>query len=118
MSRAALRTLCFVAILAVPCGVLASGGCTTVREVRIQNASKVDYTGVRVAGQHYGDIAAGATSDYRPVEMRFRYAAIELEANGEQVTGQTLNFGSRRFTYCIDLADLEAGHLAIDVVRD
>lgn len=87
-------------------------------EVRIHNASTHNFTGVSVAGQSYGDIPVGETSDYKTVGVRFRYAALALKADGHRVTGQTLNLGAERFTYEIDVLDLEAGHLAIEVVAE
>ena len=87
-------------------------------EVRIHNASTHDFTDVSVADQPFGDIPAGETSDYMTVGVRFGYAALELKADGHRVTGQTLNLGADRFTYEIDIVDLEAGHLAIDVVAE
>ena len=87
-------------------------------EVRIHNASTHDFTEVSVAGESYDDIPAGETSDYKTVGVRFRYAVLELKAGGHRVTGQTLNLGAERFTYEIDIVDLEAGHLAIEVVAE
>ena len=87
-------------------------------EVRIHNASTHDFTDVSVAGRSYGDIPAGETSAYKTVGARFRYAALDLKADGYRVTGQTLNLGAERFTYEIDIIDLEAGHLAIEVVAE
>ena len=93
-------------------------GCGTVTEIRVQNISTVDYTDVSVADQPYSDIAAGATSDYKSVELSFRYAVIKLTADGQNVIGQTLNMGAERFTYRIDIVDLADGQLAIEVLRD
>ena len=87
-------------------------------EIRIRNASTLDFTDVSVAGQPYGDIAVGETTAYKKVRLSFRYAALELTADGHRVTGQTLNFGADRFTYEIDIVDLAAGHLAIEVIPD
>lgn len=69
-------------------------------------------------GQPFGAVAAGTTNGYRSVELELRSAAIERAASGQRVTGQTLNLGGRCFTYAIDVLDLDAGHLAIGVVRD
>ena len=89
-----------------------------VIEVRIRNVSKLDFTSVSVAGQPYGDVPAGETGAYKEVRLRFRYAALEFKAGGHRVTGQTLNLGAERFTYAIDVVDLEAGHLAIEVIAE
>lgn len=98
--------------------LLALCGCATVIEIRIQNNSTLDYSDVSVAGQPYGDLAAGETSEYRSVKLWFRYAVIRLTADGHKVNAQTLNLGAKRFTHRIDIIDLAAGHLAIEIVRD
>ena len=89
-----------------------------VIEVRVRNVSKLDFTGVSVAGQPYGDVPAGETGAYKEVRLRFGYAALEFKAGGRRVIGQTLNLGAARFTYAIDVVDLEAGHLAIEVIAE
>ena len=116
MLRSLLRSSC-LAVFTVGC-LTALFGCRTATEIRIQNVSTLDYTEVSVAGQSYGNIAAGATSDYKSLGLRFRYAAIGLTADGHTVTGQTMNFGAKRFTYRIDTVDLAAGQLAIEVIGD
>ncbi len=100
------------------CSWAALSGCATVTEIRIHNTSPLDYADVVVGGQPFGDVPAGGTSVYRNVDVRFGYAVIKLRAEGRSVTGKTLNLGSERFTHEIDVIDLDAGHLAIEVVRD
>ena len=118
--RDALRIACLAACFVWCLTVLSA--CETEGEVeieiRIHNASTLDFTDVSIAGRDYGDIAAGETSAYKKVRLSFRYAALELKADGHKVTGQTLNFGAERFTYEIDIVDLEAGHLAIEVIPE
>ncbi len=108
--------VCFV------CCLTALSACETEGEVeieiRIHNVSTLDFTDVSIAGRDYGDIAADETSAYKKVRLSFRYAALEFKADGHRVTGQTLNFGADRFTYEIDIVDLAAGHLAIEVIPD
>ena len=87
-------------------------------EVRINNISQFDFTDVSVSDQSFGDIAAGASSDYVKVTTRLGYAVVKLTADGRKVTGQTLNYGAQRFTYEIDVVDLLAGQLAISVVPE
>ncbi len=117
MPRSLLRSSRSLAVFTVWC-LTALCGCKVVTEIRVQNISTLDYTDVSVAGQPYGDIAAGATSEYRSVGLSFRYAVIKLSAGGQNVTGQTLNMGAKKFTYRIDVVDLAAGQLAIEVIRD
>ncbi len=87
-------------------------------QIRIHNASTIDYKNVSVAGQRYGDIAAGATSRSISVPLRFRYGIVRLTAAGRRINGQTLSSGGRKSTHRIDIADLDAGHLTIEVVRE
>ena len=96
--RNALRIAC-LAVCFVWC-LIALSACETEGEVeieiRIHNASTLDFTDVSIAGRDYGDIAVGETSAYTKVRLSFRYAALELKADGHRVTGQTLNFGADR----------------------
>ena len=96
----------------------ATTACGGAAEIRVENHSDLDFTDVRVGGQPFGDIAAGATSDYQTVDLRFRYALVELTVGGHTVNGQTLATGADRFTYRIEVTDLRSGHLAIDVMRE
>lgn len=98
--------------------LLALGGCTTATEIRIHNASTLDYADIEVAGEPFGELAAGTTGEYRPVPLRAGYAALSFTADGRRVTGQALSLGARRFTWRIDVADLAKGWLDIEVVRD
>ena len=91
------RSRNLLAVFAVWCLATLSG-CATA-EIRVQNVSTVDHTDVSIAGQPYGDIAPGETSDYRSVRLKFRYAVLKMRADGRYVTGQTLNFVAKRFTY-------------------
>lgn len=72
----------------------------------------------RVGGQPFEDLAAGATSGYRPVGTRLGYAVVRLTADGHRVNAHTLNLRAGRFTYRIDTIDLAAGHLAIELLRE
>ena len=64
------------------------------------------------------NIPAGATSEYKNVKTILSYAAMKMTIDGTYVTGQTLNMGSKSFTYDIDIIDLEKGWLKIDIIRD
>ncbi|MDE0191329.1 MAG: hypothetical protein OXQ90_08215 [Gammaproteobacteria bacterium] len=97
---------------------LALSACTSVTEIRIHNASTLDFDDIEVAGESFGELAAGATGEYRPVRLRGRYAALSFMADGTRVTGQALSFGAPRFTWRIDVVDLAKGWLDIEVVRD
>lgn len=107
----------FLPLLHLVC-VTALAACQTTTEIRVENASSLDFSELRIAGQSYGSLGAGETSAYRQVELSLRYAVVELTAGGHTVSGQTLNFGGKRLTYRIDIVDLAAGHLAIAVIQD
>ena len=105
-------------IAAIATAILSLAGCAGTAEVRVRNDSAIDFDTLTIEGVDFGDLPAGATSDYQAVPLTLRYGALELEADGRRITGQTLNFGSDKFTYEIDIADLDRGHLAIEVVAD
>lgn len=107
-----------LATVVVVCSLILWAGRDTVIEVRVHNASSTGYDDVSVAGQSFGALAPGETSEYRSVSTRFRYAVVRLAAEARVVSGQTLSLGAKRFTYRIDVVDLSAGLLAIDVVRE
>ena len=92
------------------------GGCEMPVEVRLHNASDTDFEEVTVRGRDFGTVVVGDTTAYRVVPTRLRYADLALTAGGRRITGQTLNFGSRRFTYRIAIADLKAGQLRLEVI--
>ncbi len=89
-----------------------------MRSIRVHNASAHGFTDLSVANVAFGSLTSGETSEYRRVSMTFRYAVVKLTADGRSITGQTLNLGAQRFTYRIDIVDLDAGQLAIEVVRE
>ena len=109
---AVLVLWCLITLLG--CG---PGGDVAV-EVRIANVSQFDFTAVSVADVAFGDIPIGATSEYKTVRTSLRYAVVKLTADGRKVTGQTLNLGANRFTYEIDVVDLLAGQLKIEVIPE
>ncbi len=96
MPRRVFRSLCLSAILAACC-LVALGDSTA--EIRIHNASSLDFSEVSVNGVDYGNIAAGATSaDHTNGLGPFNYASMKLTADGRYITGQTLNMGADKFT--------------------
>lgn len=109
MSRLVAMAVLLTALLA---------GCAPVRQIRVANVSQHDFTGVHVNGERYGDVAPGETTDYRDVRLKVRYTAMKLHVDGKYVTAQALNFGSKRYTYHIDVKDFAKGHLAIDIVKE
>lgn len=107
-----------VRLLVFVFGLLGLNACTTATEIRIHNASTLDYAEIEVAGEPYGELAAGTTGEYRSVSLRAGYAALSFTADGQRVTGQALSLGARRYTWRIDVVDLAKGWLDIEVVRE
>ncbi|MBT3502765.1 MAG: hypothetical protein HOB40_01880 [Candidatus Marinimicrobia bacterium] len=91
---------------------------SSAKSIRIYNISDRDFKNVSIMKQSYGDIHAGETSDYKKVKTVLSYAAMKMTIDEKYVTGQTLNIGSKSFTYEINIIDLEKGWLVIEVVRD
>lgn len=104
-------------ILAGLCASIWSG-CTATVSVRIENLSRHHFSAVRLNDTAFGDVAPGDTSAYRFVSLPFRYGILRMKADGHPINAQTLNFWSSRFTYRVEVKDLSAGHLAIDVRRE
>jgi hypothetical protein len=115
-----LRT-CSSVVLALWCLIALTGcgpGGDVEIEVRIANVSQFGFTEVSISDVDFGDVPIGATSDYKTVRTNLRYAVVKLTADGRNVTGQTLNLGANRFTYEVDVVDLLAGQLKIEVVPE
>ena len=117
------RLLAHMVVPAFLCLVVV-GGCVSTIELRIENVSKHEFVDISVSGVSYGNLAPGERSDYQHVRTRSRYAVVRFTAAGHEVNAQTLNLcaegarGTRRFTHRIDVRDLAAGHLAVEVLRD
>ncbi|NER14730.1 hypothetical protein GWK08_14835 [Leptobacterium flavescens] len=65
-------------------------------EIRIRNASTVEYTDIIVntsGGENtYGDLSSDVTSEYKTFDFAYRYAYIELKINGEIFTIQPIDY--------------------------
>ncbi len=118
--RHVVGVACLVALVFLNLSTLSAcgPGSSAEIEIRINNISQFDFTEVSVADQPFDDLAAGTRSDYVKVRTRLGYAVVKLTADGRKVTGQTLNYGAKRFTYEIDVVDLLAGQLAVNVIPE
>ena len=103
-----------IALLAT--ALLSACGSTT--KVRIENISAYDFENVSIADQPFGDVPAGAATDYRPVTLRARYASMKLWIDKRYTTAQALHFGGGQYTWRIAVKDQAKGHLDIEVVPD
>jgi hypothetical protein len=52
-----------------------------VSQIRVRNGSSVDFTGVKVGGKYYGDIAAGATTTYQSWISAHGYEPVSLRTS-------------------------------------
>jgi hypothetical protein len=96
-------------------------------EIRVRNASTVDFTNVVVGfpdeTETYGAIAANASSEYRTVERAYRYAGVQVTLNGaslalipiDYVGEEELEGGS--YTYEVNLTENQ-GSLTLRLIRD
>lgn len=92
--------------------------CASIVEIRIENKSLKDYNLVFVGDTFYGDILSDEISDFHPIKLKFKYTHLKLLIDGKRFTGQTLNFGSDKYTYIIDLNNLEKRQLKIDIKNE
>src|SRR5262245_39305691 len=88
--------------------VLWSAALTTfATDIRVRNASDVDFQNVIVGGRNYGDIKRGAVTDYQTWPGAYRYAYVSLRANGKPMGIQPIDYvgerllGEGRFTYVL-----------------
>ena len=82
--------------------------------IRISNISQFDFTNIIVNTYNnnvaFTDLNSGGKSEYKDFEQAYRYAYIELEANGETYILQPIDYvgetllGSGNYTYQIDIA--------------
>ena len=90
-------------------------------EIRVRNGSSVDFEKVVVGSKAYGNIKAGATTDYQTWDVAYRYAFVSLVAGSEPKWIQPIDFvgeptlGSGYFTYVLSI---EQGQLNIRAERD
>ena len=84
-------------------------------------AVRVTFTGLPV---DYGDLAPGATSDYRRADGAYRYAKVEARIGGEPFTLQPIDFvgetplGPGRFTYRLEPWPEQRGFVIARATRD
>lgn len=96
-----------------------SDGTPDTVQIRIRNASIVDYTDVYAAfpsGEkvHYGPVPAGSMSQYEPVKQAYSYAYLKVTAAGKTYVWQPIDYvgeaelvHGRHYSYALDLVDSE-----------
>lgn len=70
-------------------------------EIRIRNASEIDFDSVRVVfpdrdEAHYGPIPIGASSDFKRTARAYRYSEIHVNAGGREFTLQPFDYVGER----------------------
>ena len=91
--------------------------------IRLSNISQFDFTNIIVNTYNnnvaFIDLNSGSKSDYKDFEQAYRYAYIELEANGETYILQPIDYvgetllGSGNYTYQIDISPLSSQYSEI-----
>ena len=110
-----------------------AGACTSANgktgglEIRVANRSDRDFDRVDVTFTsdkiEYGAIPKGGVSAYKPVKEAYRYAKIDIVANGETFTFQPIDFVGEtllepgRYTYALNI-DPTDHMVTIDLVKD
>jgi hypothetical protein len=90
-------------------------------EIRVRNASNVDFKDVLIGGEKFGDIKQDAASEYRKSNAARRYASVSLLANSipletqPVVYGADAELGHGRFTYVLTIQD---GRLHVYAEKD
>ena len=92
---------------------------TAAVQVRIRNASVVDFSDVYAvfpSGEkvHYGPVSAGSASAYEPVKQAYSYTYLEVVAGGKTYKYQPIDFvgeselvHGRHYSYALDLVGSE-----------
>lgn len=94
-------------------------------EIRIKNASDVDFDRVRVIFPardevDYGRVAKGALSDFHPARRAYRYAEIHATSGDREFSLQPIDYVGEqplapgRYTYVLRV---EAGRLTVDLEK-
>lgn len=81
-------TFCLFILFLCSCGI--QDGEPNGVFIRVQNNSDVNFTGVIVQSgneeQAFGEILARTSSDYKEFDYAFRYGAVWLEAEGQDLS--------------------------------
>jgi len=90
-------------------------------QIRVQNGSDVDFKDVKVGHKKYGDIKAGATTDYQAWESAYGYTFVSLLAGSRSMVIRPIDYvgephlGHGYFTYVLTI---EKDRLEIRAEKD
>jgi len=91
-------------------------------EIRIVNASNVDFVDVVVGGINYGNIEHGQATGYQHWETAYRYSSVSLKAEGKSYSLLPYDYvgekqlGAGSFAYLLKFGT--SGELEIEVRAD
>ena len=81
--------------------------------IRVENASSADFKDIRISSGstpvEFGNISAGARSDYKEFESAYRYGFVSLLANGKELRIQPFDYVGETplskgyYTYKLDI---------------
>jgi hypothetical protein len=78
-------------------------------QIRVRNGSDVDFKDVKVGGKQYGDIKAGATTDYKVWKSAYGCAPVSLLAGSRLMATRPIDYlgephlGHGYFTYVLTI---------------
>jgi hypothetical protein len=82
--------------------------------IRVTNVSAVPYSAITIRfpsqTEDYGALAPGATSDYRDIDLAFRYASATIVAEGQRHRALAADYFNEKrlepgsYTYTLDIA--------------
>jgi len=90
-------------------------------EIRVRNGSDSEFKEVVVGGKKYGDIKAGAATEYQTWKTAYRYSSVTLKAGDKTLRIQPIDYvgetplGEGNFTYILTVRD---GRLEIRAEKD
>lgn len=110
--------------------VIALAGCDSTKfdsatvYLRVQNASTTDFSSVLVdtgGSANYGAVSAGHYSEYRSMEIAYRYGYVKAEVDDSEFVLQPIDYVGEvpltpgKYTYRLTIVD---DHLALELLMD
>ena len=103
-------------------------GLPTLTEIRVKNVSLYDFDDVEVVAPggmaHYGQVLIQESSAYQSFTEAYRYSFINVIIDGQDFVLQPIDYvgetplGPGKFTYVIDVPDLESTGITLLLTVD